>query len=255
MIQRWFSTALIAIVLMLSFCASAEEHFFDSDGLKLRYWDEGEGEPILLVHGYTATGSLNWRINGIQQLLSKNFRVIMPDVRGHGKSEMPKDDKFGVASMMDQVRLLDHLGIDSAHVVGYSMGGMITIKMMTMYPERVRSAVVAGMGWIEAGSEDALSFLNRPPTDARLDACVRGFGEFGTSAEEMKAVGLPVKVIIGTEDPGQVRRVSDWKEFVPDLDVLYIEGATHQGCVFREELKEGISTFVTSHAKTVQASN
>ena len=60
---------------------------------------------------------------------------------------------------------------------------------------------------------------------------------------------MPLKVIVGTDDPGQMRRVEAWKAIVPDLDVLYVEGADHTGCVFRPELKEGIREFIDMQAR------
>ena len=241
--------ALAFATTLLSVAAHATEHFFDSDGVKIRYWMEGEGEPVLLIHGYRATGGLNWRAPGIQQNLAEKYRVIMPDVRGHGKSEAPENGRHGVEVVHDMVRLLDHVGVDRAHVVGYSMGGMITIKLTTMFPERVRSALVGGMGWIKAGSEDALGFVRREAASDRFAPILRGFGEFGTTHEEMQAISVPLKVIVGTDDPGQMRRVGIWKEIVPSLSVFYVEGATHQGCVFRPELKEGIREFIDMQAR------
>ncbi len=239
-----FATTLFSVAN----AAPEQEHFFDSNGVKIRYWLEGEGEPVLLIHGYTTNGSLNWRAPGIQQDLSKNYQVIMPDVRNHGRSEQVPDGEHGVKVVEDMVRLLDHLNIESAHVAGYSMGGMIAIKMATMFPERVRSATVCGMGWVDADSEATRNFA-QSETPGRLGPPLRGFGEFGTTQEEMMAISLPLKVIVGTDDPGQMRRVEAWKAIVPDLDVLYVEGADHTGCVFRPELKEGIREFIDLQAR------
>jgi len=242
----WVS--LVFVGWLLSFRTHAEEHFFDSDGVKIRYWMEGEGEPVLLIHGYTASGALNWGFPGILRNLAQEYRVIMPDVRGHGKSEAPEDGKHGVEVVRDMVRLLDHLGVERAHVVGYSMGGMITIKLATMHPERMRSALVGGMGWIPAGSEDAEGFSERDGASERFTPILRSFGEFATTKEEMQALSMPIQVIVGTKDPGQMRRVALWKEIVPSLDVVYVDGATHAQCIFRPELKNGISAFIGQHA-------
>lgn len=238
---------LLIVVTASVYPAFADEHFFDSDGVKIRYWQEGEGEPVLLIHGYTANGNLNWRAPGIEQMLAKKYMVLMPDVRGHGQSDAPPEGQHGIRVVNDMVRLLDHVGVEKAHVVGYSMGGMITIKLMTMYPERVRSAVVGGMGWLPAGSERAKSYATRTDDSPRLQASIRGFGDFATTAEAMKAISIPVKVIIGTDDD-LTEWVDMWKRLVPDLDVQYVDGATHMGCVFRPELKQGIKTFIDAHA-------
>ena len=249
---RYLVGAALAFATTLFSVANAapeQEHFFDSKGVKIRYWLEGEGEPVLLIHGYSANGSLNWRAPGIQQDLSKNYQVIMPDVRGHGRSAAPENGKHGVEVVHDMVRLLDYVGVDSAHVVGYSMGGMIAIKLATMFPERVRSVLVGGMGWIKADSEDALGFARSEGASDRFAPILREFGEFGTTEEEMQALSVPLRVIIGTDDPGQMRRVGIWKEIVPTLDVVYVDGATHAGCIFRPELKEGIREFIDLQAR------
>ncbi len=239
--------ALVALSVGIANAAPEQEHFFDSNGVKIRYWLEGEGEPVLLIHGYSTNGSLNWRAPGIQQDLSKSYQVIMPDVRNHGRSEQVPDGEHGVKVVEDMVRLLDHLNIESAYVAGYSMGGMITLKMTTMFPDRVRSALVCGMGWIEADTEETRGYAQNETT-GRLGPPARGFGELATTKEEVQAITLPVKVIVGTDDSGQMRRVKAWKAIVPNLDVLYVEGADHSGCVFRPELKEGIREFIDMQA-------
>lgn len=237
-------------LLLFSVAAQAEERFFDSDDLKIRYTNDGEGDPVILIHGSTVNGNLNWRAPRIQQTLAEDYRVIMPDGRGHGKSGTPADGRYGVECVHDVIRLMDHLEIESAHIVGYSMGGMITIKMMTMFPERVRSGTVGGMGWIDAASDDPQRFSVMTASPERFTKSVQAFGEFATTAEEMKAIEVPVKVIVGTDDAGQMRRVARWKEIVPDLDVVYVEGATHQGCVFRPELRDAIKDFLDAQGRS-----
>jgi hypothetical protein len=103
------------------------------------------------------------------------------------------------------------------------------------------------MGWLQEGSESVKKFSTDTADSPRLQASLRGFSEFGTTAEAMKALAMPLKVIIGTND-NLTRRVDLWKEIVPALDVTYIEGATHQGCVFAPELKQGILDFIAAHA-------
>ena len=226
--------------------AKIESQYYENDGLKLHYFEQGEGEPVLLIHGSGASGNINWRIPRVVQILSDDYRVIVPDVRGHGRSDAPEDNQYGVDDVHDMIALLDHLGIEKAHLVGYSMGGMITIKLTTMFPERVISATVGGMGWIEAGSEDAASFADTE-NDTRYRPSVQDFGEFETTAEEMKNFPRPVQVIIGTDDTGQIMRTDKWLEIVPDLDIHYVEGANHGDCVQREEFREQIRKFIDSH--------
>jgi pimeloyl-ACP methyl ester carboxylesterase len=79
--------------------------------------------------------------------LSQEFRVIAFDNRGHGKSEKPHEaNAYGLAMVQDVENLLDHLGLERAYIVGYSMGSAIALKFLTMHPDRVRSAVIGGSG-------------------------------------------------------------------------------------------------------------
>ena len=242
-----YAISLAALAMFVSAPSFSEEKFFDSDGVKIRYWQEGEGEPVLLIHGYTANGNLNWRGPGIEQALAEKYQVIMPDVRGHGGSDAPPEGQHGIRVAEDMLRLLDHVNAKQAHVVGYSMGGMISIKFATLHPDRVRSLLIGGMGWLPEGSEPVKKFATDTASSPRLQASLRGFGEFATTKEAMLAIVAPTKVIIGTND-NLTRRVDLWKEIVPALDVTYIEGATHQGCVFRPEFKQGILDFVAANA-------
>ncbi len=224
----------------------AESKYYESDGLKLHYTDQGQGEPVLLIHGSGTSGNTNWRITRVVQILKDDYRVITPDVRGHGRSDTPEDNQYGVDDVHDMIALLDHLGIDKAHVVGYSMGGMISIKLTTMFPDRVISATIGGMGWIEADSEDAASFADTK-NETKFRASIQGFGEFGTTAKEMIEFPRPVQAIIGTDDPGQIMRLNKWLEIVPDLEVHYIEGANHSDCIQREEFRTRIRAFIDKH--------
>ena len=123
------------------------EHFFDSDGTKIHYLTAGEGEPVILIHGFTGSAWSNWVEPGVFGTLAKSFRVIAIDVRGHGKSDKHYDPAaYGTLMAQDVLNLMDHLEIDKAHVGGYSMGGFLTMKLIAMEPSRFESAIVAGAG-------------------------------------------------------------------------------------------------------------
>ena len=136
-----------------------QDKFFDSNGVSIRYVEAGSGEPVVLAHGNG--GSLaTWVDSGILSNLSKDYRVIAFDARGHGKSGKPHDSKmYGREMPLDTVRLLDHLGIKKAHIVGYSMGGSLTSLLLTLQPDRFLTAtLVAGSGtlqWTTALAERA----------------------------------------------------------------------------------------------------
>src|SRR6201993_4774637 len=104
--------------------------FFDSTGIKIHYQDSGSGEVVVLVHGFASTVEHNWGGTGWIAALSAKYRVIAPDVRGHGLSDKPQaPEAYGYASMGEDVtRLMDHLGVRRAILMGYSMGASIAIE-------------------------------------------------------------------------------------------------------------------------------
>jgi pimeloyl-ACP methyl ester carboxylesterase len=135
------------ISLLLTGSIHAEEGTFDSDGVKIHYVIEGKGEPVVLIHGFAADIQTNWGLPGILKALAKDYQVIALDLRGHGKSGKPHEAKqYGKAMMEDVVRLIDHLKIKRAHIVGYSMGGGIALELLMHHPERILSATIGGFG-------------------------------------------------------------------------------------------------------------
>lgn len=122
----------------------AQGQFFDSNGVRIRYSDQGSGDPIVLIHG--GGGSLEvWLDSGVLPNLARDHRVIALDVRGHGKSDRPHEAKaYGREMGLDVVRLMDHLGIQRAHIVGYSLGSVITAQLLTSHPGRFVTATLGG---------------------------------------------------------------------------------------------------------------
>ena len=110
-----------------------------------------------MIHGIMTSVETNWIMPGVFNKLAENFMVIGIDARGHGKSDKPHDpSEYGDKMVQDVVGLLDHLEIDKAHVVGYSMGGFITMRLLALAPERLLTATVGGAGWRPPGVEDPL---------------------------------------------------------------------------------------------------
>jgi pimeloyl-ACP methyl ester carboxylesterase len=146
--------------------------------------------------------------------------------------------------MVDDVaRLMDHLNIKKADIVGYSMGGMITMKLMVLHPERVRSAVLGGMGWMKDGSlfpGDG----KESKSQSAIEACIRGFKGLAVSAEDVRAIKIPFLVIIGDSDPLRQRFVEPLRALRPDVPIKIVEGAGHLNCIFKPEFKEGIKAFL-----------
>lgn len=121
----------------------APDRFVHHGPIRIRYREIGRGDPVVLLHGYTDRLEM-WA--GMADSIAVSHRVIVPDVRGFGASSRPGEaGSYGRAMAGDVVALLDSLGIDRAHLVGYSMGALITSNVAVRSPERVRSAVlVAG---------------------------------------------------------------------------------------------------------------
>ena len=160
--------------------------YFDSGGVRIHYAEKGSGTPVVLVHGLGVNLGMNWVRSGIFDGLAKDHRVVALDLRGHGLSGKPHDPAlYGVTIVEDIVRLMDHLGIDRAHVVGYSMGGFIALKMAETRPGRLLSVAPCGSGWSSDPGKD-LAFLKMLAD--RLD---HG-GGFESLLERLQPVGRPV---------------------------------------------------------------
>jgi pimeloyl-ACP methyl ester carboxylesterase len=129
----------------MSTVVCAQDKYFDSNGVRIRYLDQGSGQPIVLIHGYTSNVERSWMDTGVFANLVKDYRVIALDCRGHGKSDKPRDPRaYGGEMGQDVVRLLDFLNISRAHIVGYSMGGNITAQLLTTNPDRFITATLGG---------------------------------------------------------------------------------------------------------------
>lgn len=126
----------------------AEEKSFDSNGVKINYLDQGKGAVVVLLHGFSGSASAMWeKRTQILPTFAKEHRVVAPDFRGHGKSDKPHDAaKCGAELAEDVIRLLDHLKIEKAHVVGYSMGSTVAGKLLVSHPDRLLSVTFGGGG-------------------------------------------------------------------------------------------------------------
>lgn len=146
------STLRLAALGLLAVCcltvaspaAAPPDQFFGSDGVRIRFVDLGSGGPVVLVHGFTSTLE-SWNRGDILQSLSRDYRVIALDCRGHGKSDKPHEpEQYGTDSALDVLRLMDHLEIPRAHIVGYSMGARLTGYLLANHPARFVSATLGG---------------------------------------------------------------------------------------------------------------
>lgn len=137
------------------------DHVFDSSGVKIRYVTAGKGEAVVLIHGWMGDSSMwgtdgkgNTRLNS-----AEGFQAIALDCRGHGKSDKPHDpEKYGPELAADVVRLLDHLEIERAHLIGYSSGAFIAGKVAATHPERVLSVIYGGQAPVITGAVKPTDF-------------------------------------------------------------------------------------------------
>ena len=265
------SSVRLAAVLLLAASATAQpvtppDQFFDSSGVRIRFVEEGQGTPIVLIHGLTGSLDRHWIANGVFGTLAKDHRVIAMDARGHGKSGKPHDPKmYGEQMARDVVALLDHLKIPRAHIVGYSMGAMIGGRLLAMSPDRVitmafvahhpiRSFTAKDEAENEAQAQDMegpmpfkrmmLTFFPTPPPDEEirkmtaplvaandvkaLAAFWRGYRTLVITDQELSAVRVPMIEIIGTADPGYPELAALAKAH-PHIKTLAVQGAEHGG--------------------------
>lgn len=121
--------------------------YADNDGVKIWFEVEGDGPPLLLVHG--TTGNLeNWRTRGVVDALKSDYKLILIDVRGHGRSDKPHDPAAYLPEpkSKDIEAVLDELAIETTHFLGYSLGGRVGFDVVANAPHRLRSLVVGGAG-------------------------------------------------------------------------------------------------------------
>ena len=275
---------LIAIILH-----RVPGQYLDIDGLKLYYRVEGEGVPVVLVHGYAAHADLNWRLPGVIRALRRKYKVITFDVRGHGLTDRPHEpEKYGIEIARDVVRLLDHLHIEKAHVVGYSMGGFITISLLSLCPERLLSAVPCASGYEKpegkniqlllslTGALDEknsfepliralepvpppawkvklIDFLMGSINDRKaLSALMKEFTELSISEEVLRNNKVPVLSMAGTRDPLGAG-IKAMTEMMPCHEAAYIKGGDHVTTILKRAYMENLMAFLDKHSPKTQA--
>ena len=243
---------------------------FTHDGVEIAFLDEGEGEPTVIVHGFASTKEVNWVFPGwVRTLTRAGRRVIALDNRGHGKStKLYEPAAYHSSLMAEDVRaLLDHLGLGRADVMGYSMGARITAFLALAHPERVRSAVLGGLGIrlvdgvglpetvAQALEAPALADVSDPTgymfrafaeqtrSDLRaLAACMRGSRQT-LSPSEVGRIAVPVLVAVGSKDSvaGSPEQLA---ALIPGARTLIIPGRDHMLAVGDRAFKTGVLEFL-----------
>jgi pimeloyl-ACP methyl ester carboxylesterase len=241
---------------------------FHHGAVEIAYLDQGEGEPIVLIHGFASNKEMNW-VHPAWTTTLKDRRVIALDNRGHGQSSKLYDPAdYHLRLMTEDVRaLLDHLGIERADVMGYSMGARITAFLAHDHPARVRSAILGGLGGalisggglreniaeaLEAPSLDGVTdpvertfrqFAEQTRSDLRaLAACIRGSRQRMTE-QEAGEIRVPVLIAVGSKDTvaGSSHELA---RHIPGARVLEIPNRDHMLAVGDRVYKQGVVEFL-----------
>ncbi|MDF2994961.1 MAG: alpha/beta hydrolase fold protein [Xanthobacteraceae bacterium] len=243
---------------------------FQHDGIEFAFLDEGEGEPILLIHGFGSTKEINWVGPGwISTLTRAGRRVIAIDNRGHGASAKLYDRALYHPSLMagDALALLDHLGLRRADLMGYSMGGRIGAYAALAAPERVRSLIlggigiklVEGVGLPETIAEALLApslgdvtdetgrmfraFAEQTKSDRQaLAACIYGTRQ-RLEREDVERIAVPTLIAVGTRDEiaGDGRQLA---ELIPWAQAIDIPDRDHMLAVGDKVFKQAVLDFL-----------
>jgi pimeloyl-ACP methyl ester carboxylesterase len=243
---------------------------FSHDGVEIAFLDQGEGEPIVLVHGFASNKEVNWVTPAwVATLTQAGRRAIALDNRGHGAStKLYEPAAYHSEIMAEDVRaLLDHLGLMRADVMGYSMGARITAYLALAHPDRVRSAVLGGLGsqlvdgvglpetlaeGLEAPSLAIVtdptarmfrSFAEQTKSDLRaLAACLRGSRQTLSRAEAAR-IAVPLLVAVGSNDT-VAGSPEELAAIIPGAKALTIPNRDHMLAVGDKVFKSGVLEFL-----------
>ena len=252
--------AVCLSLLMSSLCVTSQEvaplpprsmpektwtdHYWTGqDGTKFHYVEQGEGTPIILIHGLTSSAVNNWFSTGIGQKLAKTNRVIALDMRGHGDTGPSPEDSDGTM-IQDVVDFMDYLGIEKAHIGGYSMGGATTSGLLKVAPERFITASIMGIGiketeeWRDNTPTDPAPVRPSRPANAaaprvdlsrRADGAPRGAPRGAPDANpevDLTKIHFPVLALNGGNDRPLAKTHRMWRE-LRDFKYVVIPGRNH----------------------------
>jgi pimeloyl-ACP methyl ester carboxylesterase len=243
---------------------------FTHDGTTIAYLDEGAGDPVVLVHGFASTKEVNWVFPGwVKPLAEAGFRVIALDNRGHGAStKFYETERYHIPEMTkDAIALLDHLKIEKADFVGYSMGARITAYAAAHYGSRVRSATLGGMGInlcqnvssgdtvakaLEADSYDDVKdqvgrefrkFAEQTKSDLKALAALSRSHQRTVPREDAAKIRVPVQIVVGTRDD-IAGSGAELAALIPNSKFVSLEGKDHMRTVGDAGFKKAVIAFL-----------
>jgi pimeloyl-ACP methyl ester carboxylesterase len=243
---------------------------FTHDGTTIAYLDEGAGDPVLLVHGFASNKETNWVYPGwIKPLKEAGYRVLALDNRGHGAStKFYESERYHIPEMTkDVIALLDHLKIEKADFVGYSMGARISAYAAAHYPSRVRSATLGGMGIhlvknVSSGDRVARAleapriedvtepvglsfrkFAEQTKSDLKALAALSRSHQRTVPREDAARIRVPVLVVVGTKDDvaGSGEELAG---LIPGSKFVSLEDRDHMRTVGDSKFKQAVIDFL-----------
>jgi len=241
-------------------------HFRGRDGLELAYRETGVGRPLVLIHGLFSTGVVNWvRYGHAEAIAARGYRVLMPDLRGHGDSAKPHEPAAYPPDVLadDGLAFLESLDLGDYDLGGYSLGGRTVVRMLARGATPGR-AVVAGVGLAEivqaVGRSDyfrriltGLGTFERGTPEWRAEAFLKTVGgdpvallnvldsTVDTPPEVLAQLTTPTLVLVGDEDeadtgPGLAAALGNAR-------FAEMPG-THMGAVTKPQLGSMIADFL-----------
>jgi pimeloyl-ACP methyl ester carboxylesterase len=243
------------------------QHFQGRDGEQLAYREVGEGRPLVLIHGFFSTAFVNWvRYGHAAKIAGLGYRVVMPDLRGHGDSAKPHDASAFPRDVLadDGFALIEHLGLTDYDLGGYSLGGRTTIRMLAR-GARPGRAVVAGAGWegiVNTAGRGAhfrhiltnLGTFERGSAEWMAEAFLKTVGGdpvallhvldtfVDTTREDLERIKTPVLVLMGSDDH-DTGSGEDLAAALPHGQYAVIPG-NHMSAVTKPELGIAIAGFL-----------
>jgi pimeloyl-ACP methyl ester carboxylesterase len=243
------------------------QHFQGRDGEPLAYREVGEGRPVVLIHGFFSTAFVNWvRYGHAAKIAGLGYRVVMPDLRGHGDSAKPHDASAYPRDVLadDGFALIEHLGLTDYDLGGYSLGGRTTIRMLAR-GARPGRAVVAGTGWegiVNTTGRGAhfrhiltnLGTFERGSAEWMAEAFLKTVGGdpvallhvldtfVDTPREDLERIETPTQVLMGSDDR-DTGSGEDLAAALPHGQYAVIPG-NHMSAVTKPELGAAIADFL-----------
>lgn len=244
-------------------------HFQGRDGAELAYREMGEGRPLVLIHGYFSTAMVNWvRYGHAAKIAARGYRVVMPDLRGHGDSVKPHDAAAYPPDVLadDGFALIEQLGLVDYDLGGYSLGARTTVRMLVR-GAAPRRAILAGMGMegiVHTGGRGAhfrriltnLGTFERGSAQWMAEAFLKTVGGdpvallhildtfVDTPREALARIEMPTLVVAGTEDDdnGSAEALA---AAIPNGHYAAVPG-NHMNAVIKPELGTAIADFLGS---------